>query len=49
MSGASQAPPGYSTCQGQWLGELGLDQAEVKKDHADGSGLWSQGPGSGQV
>lgn len=31
MSGASLAPPGYSTCQGQWLGELSLDQDEVKK------------------
>ena len=36
-----------STCLGLWLGELNLEQAEIKKDHVDGSGLGAQGPGPG--
>ncbi|KAB0393256.1 hypothetical protein E2I00_013349 [Balaenoptera physalus] len=39
MRGAFLAPPGSSTCLGQWLGELSLHQAEIKEIMSVAQGL----------
>lgn len=39
MRGAFLAPPGSSTCLGQWLGEVSLDQAEIKEITSVAQGL----------